>query len=135
MRDRRRKIMAALIVAMAAGGVFYIWSIQREIPFDPERWREPRWSWDRWRMLEDLKDELATWKPTRDQVLQVLEGVPEQRDPYRDMALSTLQKSGQVVYHLPKPFPSWRLINLGGGELRLYFSPNDRFHSSAIERE
>jgi hypothetical protein len=126
-----RRTFSAAFVILAAAAVF-LWSVKREIPFDPQRWKNPSWVTDRSRMLPDLFRVLEARKRSRDELLAMLEGEPERRDPYRAQLLA----EPHLVYGVPKPSPYWpwnRTVN--NLELHLYVGTDGRYRDCEVQSD
>ena len=127
-RTRARRVAAAVAVALVAAAAVAVWSVKREIPFDPERWKDPSWVTDRSRMLRDLQAKLESRQWSRDELLPMLEGEPERRDPRRASLLAQPSDAFGLVYAVPDPSPYWPLVrDTDNLELHLYFRRDGRF--------
>ena len=130
-----RRVVSAAAFASAAAAVF-LWSVKREIPFDPQRWKNPSWVTDRSRMLRDLADRLEARKWTRAELVAMLEGEPERRDPHRPAQLAQPSNGTGLVYRVPEPSPYWPLNRtVHDLELHLYVAPDGRFLYSELHSD
>ena len=121
LKRRWRPLLLLVAFALAVGGYEARRALRRPIPFDAARWREPRWSWDRWRMVADLQREFAERGPARGDVLRML-GRP------RDEAA---RESDSLVYPLGRPPPG----GSGSGEIVIYFDERGRYSGSQVSAD
>ena len=115
-------VVLVVVVILAAVGIEHSRAIRRDISFDAALWREPQHGWGRWRMLDDFKRMLESQRPTRAELIQLLEGRYE-RYPARANTLSSNQSA--LVYHLGQAPDR----TSGSGEIHLYFDADGRYSS------
>jgi hypothetical protein len=122
----RTRASAAFLVPLVIA--FTVIALMRPAPrlsFDAARWRDPNRSGDRWRMLEGMRRELDSRRPTRAETLQIL--------GERDADVG----DGSITYRLGRFSSGVLLPSTRTGDVTIFFGPDGRYngcevHSDAI---